>query len=152
MKTIYLILFSILLTSCSNNQESGFVTLSKASLHGAGEEGFKEENVIIQSETDWKEFLSKLDSTNKVSDRFGNKIDFSKNTIIAVFDKVQTSGGFSIEVSKIETKDSTLEVFIKKDDGGKSSNGMAIMIMDQPYHIIKLSKTDKKIVFKKLDE
>lgn len=141
MKTIYLILFSILLTSCPKNIEEGdFVTLSKGRMYGGGSEGFQQENIIISSEKEWTNFLTKA----KVDDKI--KIDFSKNTILVIIDKVRNSGGFSVEVEKIIPKEKELEVFIKTQ--GPKPTDMVTMAIEQPYCVVKINKTSKKIIFK----
>lgn len=136
-----------MLASCpSNKNENEFVSLSKGSLFGAGSEGFSKENIVIESQENWKTFLSKLDSSNEVSKQFENKIDFSKSTIIAVFEAVKSSGGNSIEVAKIEPKKNVLEIHIATK--APKPTDMVTMAIEQPYHIIKINKTKKKITFK----
>ena len=84
-----------------------------------------------------------MNAVNKVSDNFTEtKIDFSKFTVIAVFDAVKTSGGHSIELDiKPNTENVVVEV------SRKSPDGMATSVMTQPYHIVKIPKTDLPIVF-----
>lgn len=148
---ISLIILSFVFTGCPQNKlkpkSNDFITLYKGVLHGAGEEGFKEENCIIESEKEWKEFLSRLDRTNKISNGFGDEIDFSENTVIAVFDSVKTTGGHSIMVSKLEVESEELIVYIEKT--APKPTDMVTMALEQPFQIIKIGKTDKKIVFKK---
>lgn len=148
---ISLIILSFVLTGCPQNKlrqnSNDFVILYKGTLHGAGEEGFKEENRIINSEKEWKDFLLKLDSTNKISDAFGGEINFSENSVIAVFDSVKTTGGYSIMVSRLEVKNDELIVYIEKT--GPKPTDMVTMVIEQPFHIIKIGKTAREIVFKK---
>ena len=145
MKTFITIIFSLLLVGCPENQEGGFTSLSKGNLFGAGEEGFKKETIVISSKEEWKSFLSKIDTTNKVSETFENTINFSKEMIIVAVDKVRNTGGYSIEI--IETIEEGNNMLIKVKTEAPKPTDMVTTAIVQPYHIIKINKTKKKIKF-----
>jgi hypothetical protein len=145
MKTVITILFSLLLVGCPKNQEGSFTSLSKGSLFGNGAEGFKQENLIILSKKEWKSFLSKIDTTNKVSNTFENAIDFSKEMIVVCIDKVRNSGGFSVEIKEVSKERDTLVIKVRRK--GPKPMSMATTVIKQPYHIVKINKTNKKIKF-----
>jgi hypothetical protein len=145
MKTIITIIFSLLLVGCPKNEEGGFTSLSKGSLFGNGAEGFKKENIVISSKEEWKSFLLKVDTTNKVSKTFENTIDFSKEMVIVCIDKVRNSGGFSIEIIEVVTESDTFLIKVKTE--GPKPMSMVTSVMIQPYHIVKIKKTNKKIKF-----
>jgi hypothetical protein len=148
MKTIITIIFSLLLVGCPKNEEGGFTSLSKGSLFGNGAEGFKKENIVISSKEEWKSFLLKVDTTNKVSKTFENTIDFSKEMVIICIDKVRNSGGFSIEIIEVVKEGDTFLIKVKKE--GPKPMSMVTSVMIQPYHIVKIKKTNKKIKFLEL--
>ncbi|MFQ3181651.1 MAG: serine kinase of HPr protein (carbohydrate metabolism regulator) [Polaribacter sp.] len=148
MKTIITIIFSLLLVGCPKNEEGGFTSLSKGSLFGNGAEGFKKENIVISSKEEWKFFLSKMDTTNNVSKTFENAFDFSKEIIIVCMDKVRNSGGFSVEIIEAVTESDTFLIKVKTK--GPKPRDMVTSVMMQPYHIIKIKKTNKKIKFMEL--
>ena len=145
MKLFITIIFSLLFIGCPKNEQGGFTSLSKGNLFGAGEEGFKKENIIISSKEEWKSFLLKIDTTNKVSETFENAIDFSRDMIIVCIDKVRNTGGFSIEVIDIVNEGDTFLVKVKST-GPKPMDMVTSAIM-QPYHIVKISTTSKEIKF-----
>jgi len=145
MKLFITIIFSLLFIGCPKNEQGGFTSLSKGNLFGAGEEGFKKENIIISSNEEWKSFLLKIDTTNKVSETFENAIDFSQDMIIVCIDKVRNTGGFSIEVIDIVNEGDTFLVKVKST-GPKPMDMVTSAIM-QPYHIVKISTTSKEIKF-----
>ncbi|MFT6959490.1 MAG: hypothetical protein ACJA17_000583 [Polaribacter sp.] len=148
MKTVIIIIFSLLLVGCPKNEEGGFTSLSKGSLFGNGAEGFKKENIVISSKEEWKFFLSKMDTTNNVSKTVENAIDFSKEMIIVCIDKVRNSGGFSIEIIEAVTESNTFLIKVKTK--GPKPMDMVTAVMMQPYHIVKIKKTNKKIKFTEL--
>ena len=148
MKTLITIIFSLILVGCPTNEEGGFTFLYKGNLSGNGSEGFKKENIVISSKEEWRAFLSKIDGTNKVSKISENAIDFSKEIIVAVFDKVRNSGGFSVEIMEAVKEADTL--LIKVQSKGPKPMAMVTAVMIQPYHIIKIKKTNKRIKFLEL--
>ena len=145
MKLFITIIFSLLFIGCPKNEQGGFTSLSKGNLFGAGEEGFKKENIIISSKEEWKSFLLKIDTTNKVSETFENAIDFSQDMIIVCIDKVRNTGGFSIEV--IDTVNEGDTFLVKVKSTGPKPMDMVTSAIMQPYHIVKISTTSKEIKF-----
>lgn len=145
MKLFITIIFSLLFIGCPKNEQGGFTSLSKGNLFGAGEEGFKKENIIISSKEEWKSFLLKIDTTNKVSETFENAIDFSRDMIIVCIDKVRNTGGFSIEV--IDTVNEGDTFLVKVKSTGPKPMDMVTSAIMQPYHIVKISITSKEIKF-----
>ncbi|MEE9407989.1 MAG: protease complex subunit PrcB family protein [Polaribacter sp.] len=145
MKTIITVIFSLLLVSCPKNEEGGFTSLSKGNLFGAGEKGFKKENIVISSNEEWKSFLSKIDATNKVSETFENAIDFSKEMIVVAVDEVRSTGGFSVEIIEVVKDGDTFLIKVKSK--GPKPLDMVTTAIIQPYHIVKINKTRKEIKF-----
>ena len=137
-----------MLVGCPANEEEGFTSLTKGNLFGNGAEGFKKENIVISSKEEWRSFLSKMDTTNKVSKAFENAIDFSKEMVLVCMDKVRNSGGFSVEIMEAVKEADTL--LIKVQSKGPKPMAMVTAVMIQPYHIIKIKKTNKRIKFLEL--
>ena len=148
MKIFITILFSLLLVGCPKNEEGGFTPLSKGNLFGNGAEGFKKENIVISSKKEWKSFLLKIDTTNKVSSTFENAIDFSKEIIVICLDNVRNSGGFSVEIIEVIKEAGT--TLIKVKFKSPKPMDMVTSVIIQPYHIVKINKTNKKIKFLEL--
>lgn len=151
MKLIFSILCSLLLTSCPNKsmnqsqEPNEIVSLFEGTLLGAGEEGFQKENFVISSEKQWKDFLNKLDGTNKVSSRFDSVIDFDNAIVLVAVDKVRNSGGFGIKI--IELKDEKEKLSVVVQHTGPKPTDMVTMAITQPINIVKIKKTNKEIIF-----
>ena len=145
MKLFAIIFFSIMLTSCPNNnsQESqdqdSFVSLYKGRMNGSGD--VNQQNKVITSEKEWEQLVSKL----SVSQTNLPEIDFSKNTLLVLIDKVRNTGGFSVEVENIKVENDKLIVAVKHV--GPKPTDMVTMAIDQPFQVVKINKTNKEIVF-----
>lgn len=145
MKLFLTIIFSVLMSTCPNNQKEGIVSLYKGSLKGDGSEGFTRQNLVINSVRDWNDFLIKLDTTNTVFKAFENSIDFKNNTILIAIDSKKTTGGFSTTIVKTVQKGNKLQVMV--DSKGPKPTDMVTMSLTQPIHIVKINKTNKEVIF-----
>jgi hypothetical protein len=143
---IFILLFALNCKSVENQakmKNENVVLIGKGNLYGSGAEGIEQQNTVITSTEDWNNLLEKINSVNNVSQNFSEtKIDFSKFTVIAVFEDVKSSGGYSLELD-IQQYSETIKVNVIR----KSPEGMATTVMAQPYYIVKVLKQDLPINF-----
>jgi hypothetical protein len=147
MKQILFIL-SILftLTSCSNDDSASskveFTDLYHADYFN-GDYNNPKANLVITDLAEWNKLLVKLDLNNKPwQNSISTDIDFEKYTVIAVIDEVRNYGGFSIDITGITQTENRIVVKVERLNSG----GLATVIT-QPYHIVKIAKTNKEVVF-----
>jgi len=76
------------------------------------------------------------------------KIDFSKETVIAVFMGEKTTGGFAITIENVKEENEKLIVKIKETKPGPED--MVTMAITQPFCFVKISSVGKEFVFLKL--
>ncbi|MFC0603735.1 protease complex subunit PrcB family protein [Winogradskyella pulchriflava] len=145
--SIFILLFALNCKSTQNQekmQNEAIVLIGKGNLYGSGDEGFEKQNMVINNTEDWNNVMAKMNSVNNVTNGFSEtKIDFSKFTVIAVFDEVKTSGGHSLELDIKPDSEKILVEIIRK-----SPDGMATSVMTQPYYIAKIMKSELPIEFK----
>jgi hypothetical protein len=149
MKQIIFI-FSILFVFVSCNSDdsdnkSSNVTYSeilKGDIYN-GKDSNPKGNLVIKDQTTWNDVLSKMNLILPANMIFPDtNIDFTKYQVIAVFDQVRNYGGYSIDITKItETRNRIIVKVEQLKPGGIAT------VITQPYHIIKMPKNDKKIVF-----
>ncbi|KAF2507459.1 protease complex subunit PrcB family protein [Flavobacterium foetidum] len=145
MKQIITILsILLLLTSCSNDeQEETAVTFSVIAQDDQFNGDYKSPkiNLLINTEAEWNTLKEKM-SHNTVSILKETEIDFTKYQIIAVFDEIRMSSGYSIEVTKVYENENSRFVKIENfNPGGLSS------VITQPFQIIKISRSAKTVIF-----
>jgi len=109
----------------------------------SGSENIEEKNKVITSENEWQYFISTL----SIPQSRVPVIDFSENILIVLIDKVRNTGGFSIDIDKIELEENKLIVKVKHS--GPKPTDMVTMSIEQPFQVIKINKTNKEIVFVK---
>jgi hypothetical protein len=121
-------------------------------LIGKGEitywEGFTVPKRVITSVEEWNELKTSMRNRVHEPNTFDESdIDFSAYQVIAVFDEIRTSGGWSIDITGIvEYSDKIVVSVTNLKTGGQTT------VMTQPYHIVKIPVSDKEIVFQKEDD
>lgn len=144
-KLLLLILPLFVLTACSNDdnsnatsEEINFSTVGKNALNGNG--NILQSNLVFNNQADWNNFLTQLDEINNVSATFNEtEINFTAFTVIAVIDEIKTSGS---EINIVTAVESTNTITISSELTMYSTT-----VISQPFHIIKIPKTNKQIIF-----
>lgn len=101
----------------------------------------KPQNIIIQSQDKFKGLWEQMNKNDKLPE-----IDFEKYTVIAVFMGERSTGGYSIKITNIVENEKNIVVTINESD---PDGDIAADVMTSPFHIVKIMKTNKEIVFNK---
>lgn len=75
------------------------------------------------------------------------KIDFSKETVIAVFMGEKTTGGYAISVENVKEVNEKLIVQIKEIKPGQKD--MVALVITQPFCFVKINRVAKEVTFEK---
>ncbi len=147
---VYLLIF--VLVSCKTTKTGNEIkkldmkTISKGALYGDGAEGIVESNMIVRSESEWNDLVEKMDAANVISSGFKElPVDFSKEMIICVFDKVRGTGGIHINIDEVMLHKKKINVMVSLQEPAPGEN--VTTIMTQPYHIIKIDKIEEEAEF-----
>jgi hypothetical protein len=158
MKTLFLLLIVTLSVSCSKPDEGQQVfapitiipiQIVKQSLNG--NEGISQQSIVIQDNTNWNNLKNQIDSWY-ISHGLGNyltniqfsetNIDFNNFQVIAVFDQIFGNGGHTIDITNVVENDNNITITVDR-----LLRGNATPTVTQPYHIIKILKSTKPVVF-----
>ncbi len=74
------------------------------------------------------------------------EIDFNEEMILVVFQGEKSTGGYGIEINKIVEKENAIEVLVIETLPGYGC--MVTEALTSPYHIVKLQKSTKEVIFK----
>ena len=117
--------------------------IAKGDLSGIGTEAISNQYFSITNQTEWENFISQIDVTNEVSSGFSEQnIDFSEYVVIAVIDQVRNTSGYSID---LEISTNYEKIFIGSNLSSPSPDGVVATVISQPYHIVKIAKTNLPI-------
>lgn len=161
MKNLFFLFVSLIIVSCNNNDEPEPATtpfvpftinptlISKRNVGVSSSVGISEQKTIYNESTNWNLLLNQIDSyylpfgINYMEEYFTEtNIDFTNFTVIAVFDQVYGNGGHSIDITNITEYENNIVVTVENLLTGNASS-----VITQPYHIVKIPKTTKPIVF-----
>lgn len=85
--------------------------------------------------------MDKINTAHNFTDSFEEtEIDFSKFYVIAVFTELKSSGA---EVEITEVKEFKENIVVSKKETISDT-----MVNTQPFHIVKIKKNNKEIIFK----
>src|SRR5690606_18507690 len=146
----YMLVLSFLMFSCGNKEKSesvkeiSFSTISQGDLKGNGKESIEKSKLIISDTDAFKVLVSKI---NNVNDEISPipAVNFDQSIVLAVFDDIKSHGGHSIDITKVTEHQDRFVVEVERLNTG----GM-LTIMTQPYHLVKIPKTSKPIIFKEI--
>lgn len=115
-----------------------FETLSIGHYCGHVEKG----NYVINSFHEWTELMER----SHLSSIKLPRINFTNYTVIAAFMGERRTGGYSIKIKKIKDSGKKITVYIKERTPKKRV--LKTMSLTQPYHVIKVEKIKKPVVFR----
>ncbi len=147
MRTLLLFFSLFLFAGCNTDDDSNtefqpielmFTTIGPGSLGGDGSEGIAQSNLLINNTTDWEILMAQMDTTNNVTAGFTETdIDFTTYSIIAIFLETKSTGWF-LEITTIVENENNIPISTNEIESD-------VAIITQPFHIVKIPKTDKPI-------
>jgi hypothetical protein len=146
MKTIFLsFLCVIMLTGCNddNNTTTPFepVTITPVLIgKGFNSINIAPGNLVISNQADWDAFLI---SMGYYSSFFINTpVDFSLYEVIAIVDSMRPDTGHSVNIDTVTENENDISV-----DFSVLNSGDGYTVMGQPYHIVKIPRLPKPVIF-----
>ena len=143
MKKITLLLFAICIIGCSKNKIEMPIDETIPFLVAKGSSAYfsnldsPRKTKIIQNQTEMNDLITEVGSNYN-----GTKIiNFTNYTVIAIIDEVRRYLGDTIDITKINKVENDLIVKVER-----LNLGLAAAI-SRPYHIIRIPKTSKSIIF-----
>jgi hypothetical protein len=136
--------FLLLLASCTACAAVAaavpFSTLAKGLASGVGQPT----QVVVRDPNDWAALWSRHMRT-QIAPPPPPTVDFSRDMVVALFMGERSTGGYAIEVTRIERIDSSLSVHyrITRPDPG----AMQAQALTQPFHLVALPRTDDSVTF-----
>lgn len=151
-KHLLLLLCSILFiaTSCRDDKDEeqvesknqiNFQLIGKGNFVGTN---VPQQNTVVTNTTQWNLFLNQIDTQNNhpSSGFTETNIDFNQFMVILVVDAVYPNGGHSVDIMTVDENAQNIEVDVEK-----LLQGNVTTVVTQPYHIVKIPKIAKPVLF-----
>ena len=97
-----------------------------------------------QWETLWKQHSTSAGSVEKIP-----AVDFSKEMVIAATMGEQRTGGYSIEIVRVEPKGTTLSIAVRLSS--PPPGAITIQALTAPFHFVAVPRSDLKAEFVEAD-
>jgi hypothetical protein len=136
----------VISSSAGLNKEK-IISVSFSTIEKGFRSGIKERKfVVIKTEKEWEEFW-RLHKKTFLPEQQIPPVDFKQEMVIAVFSGEKRTGGYGIEITRVEENlgKSQLEVFFLETH--PSPKSMVTQDLTQPCHIVNLKKVDVPLVF-----
>jgi hypothetical protein len=146
MKNLILIAAIFLFVGCSNDDNDKttenitFTSVGQGTLRGST---IKQQNIVINDLITWEALKKKMNETDKGNTEKSLKetnIDFSKFQLIVAFYK-QSNSSTTIDITKATLRSGTIFIKVENLRLGLTQD------VAQPFHIVKIPKSSRKIVF-----
>lgn len=99
---------------------------------------------VITTEKEWEQFWKQHTSIASPPPALP-KVDFGKQVVIVLTSGEKMTGGYTIEVTKVEVKKDAVMVYYKETKP-KPAN-FTIQVLTQPYHFIRIDKPKLPVKF-----
>jgi hypothetical protein len=150
MFSCLLVLLMFTFSGCGKQENEEFpkkitsTLIAQGELHGNGNEGILQQNIIITTSTEWHSLINKMKSRNdNITDNFTEmEIDFTQYQVIAVFDEIKGNGGWSIDITDITEYADSIVVTYKNIETGNDTR-----VITQPFQIVKIPISSKNVIF-----
>jgi len=122
------------------------VTIDRGLNSGIQERKF----VVIRTAQEWED-LWRVHRSRISPDKPAPAFDVQGEMIVAVFAGEKRTGGYGIEIVRIEENGAASALSVVVRETSPKPKAIVIQVLTQPYHIVKLRRVDLPIVFKSGD-
>jgi hypothetical protein len=103
--------------------------------------------IVVRAQDEWEK-LWKRHTAIQSPPSLPPAVNFATEMVIGLFAGEKTTGGYDSEITSVEIKDGRLEVFYTEK--APPPGGIGIQALTQPFHLIKLPRSDIPVVFIRL--
>ena len=135
-------LFFVCLFNCVNANDRSLLirSLAKGALSGIKEA--KQE--VIRDAAAWERFRKQHSISEQSAERIP-PVDFSKEMIVAATMGTKRTGGYTIEIVRVEPTEKSLKIFVKRTS--PPPGALTIQALTAPFHFVAVSRSDLKPEF-----
>lgn len=119
-----------------------FITIDQGSRSGVRERKF----LVIKNEAEWKT-LWQTHVQPEVPAKELPQVDFEREMVVAVFLGEKPTGGYKLGITAIEEDRGKGQLRIVLRESKPPVGSIAIQALTQPYHIVRVKKTDLPATF-----
>jgi hypothetical protein len=115
-----------------------FSTLDKGLISGVREPT----QVVVRTRDDWAALWGRH---MQIQAPEAPPVDFSRDMVVALFMGERPTGGYRIEITRVERTDSGLSVHYRSQ--APDPETMVSQALTQPFHLVAIARDDSSVVF-----
>lgn len=119
-----------------------FATVDQGFSSGMRERRF----IVIKGQKEWESLWREHKSAGSPRKEVP-AIDFKQEMLIGVFSGEKRTGGYRIEITKIEEDLAKNQLNVHFRETGPPPDSMVVQMLTRPYHIVKLKRVDFPVAF-----
>ena len=100
--------------------------------------------IVIRDQREWVALWGRH-TRKQVDPPSAPPVDFSREMVVGIFMGERGTGGYEIEITKVERAASRLHIYYRSKSPG-SGAGLT-QVLTQPYHLITLARDDSVLIF-----
>lgn len=142
-----MVLFITLISCNNNNDENPFfpititpVLIGKGNLMGS--ENISPQKIVLYDNANWNDILNSIDQFRLAQFTETTNVNFNDFQLIAVFDNVYPSPTYEVNITNVTENVNNIVVTVQK-----TYSPSIATVMTQSFHIVKIPKSTKPIVF-----
>ncbi len=134
----------VLLLACKSSKDSQQISVSEGTpikfeqLASGAYSGISDaRQVLLTSSAQWEKLWAEIHKFERPQPEM-LKVDFSNRWLIACFMGTKGSGGYQLEINRIQLQKNQLAIYTTHREPGK--NCIATMALTQPYMVVSIEK------------
>ncbi|MFO1499086.1 MAG: protease complex subunit PrcB family protein [Verrucomicrobiota bacterium] len=142
LRSLFLSSVGLMLLGCISTLAAGpaLRSLAKGAISGLQEQ--KEE--VIRDAAGWQKLWTAHATSSKTAGTLP-EVDFDREMVIVATSGRHSTGGYSIEVTRVEQLPDKLRVYITRK--APPSGAMAIQVLTAPFHMVAVPKSSWPVEF-----
>lgn len=134
-------------SGCSSPVSLAQTPVSFATIQRGVYSGIREPlQMVIRTPDEWNAFW-KRHTSNKKGASPAPTLNFSAEMVIGVFVGQKSTGGYSVEIVKVELNGPKMQVSYRQQS--PPAGAIVIQALTQPFHLVKIPKHDASVSFSK---
>ena len=108
----------------------------------------KPAQIVVRTQEEWNSLWKRHVSIQSPPSS-PPSVDFAAEMIVGLFIGEKNTGGYEVEITRAELKDSTLHVYYAEKS--PTPGGIVTQALTQPFHLARLPRSDAPVVFVRLN-
>lgn len=141
MRTIGMVMLALVFAACAHNGEASNMKQPEVIAEGGYSGVAHPEQRVIRDPAEWERLWSR-----HAGEKAAPEVDFEREMVVAAFAGEFRTGGYSIDIDRLERTDEGLVVHVVLERPGATC--MTTQALTQPFQIARVPRVDGEVEFR----